>query len=150
MSSTVHVEIEIAAPPVVVFDTIMDPSRLADWVTIHRSVKLISKDAVSEGARMDQVLHIRGVNFKVHWTLASVMRPRQAEWLGRGPAMSYALIGYRLSGSEDGPTRFAYTNEFRVPGGRLGSLASQMVVGHTSEREANDSLMKLKVLIESR
>jgi uncharacterized protein YndB with AHSA1/START domain len=150
MSNTVHVEIEIDAPPALVFDTVMDPGRLADWVTIHRSVALISSDAVSEGARMDQVLHIRGVNFKVHWTLASVRRPFDAEWLGRGPAMSHALIRYRLSGGDDGPTTFAYTNEFSAPGGRLGNLASHVVVGHASEREAHDSLMKLKSLVESR
>jgi len=150
MSNTVHVEIEIAAPPTVVFDTVMDPARLADWVTIHRSFKLISADAVSEGARMDQVLHIRGVSFKVHWTLAAVRRPRDAEWLGRGPAMSHALIRYRLLGGAEGPTRFAYTNEFSAPGGRLGNFASHVVVGHAPEREAHDSLMKLKSLIEGR
>ncbi len=148
--STVHVEIEIAAPPCVVFDTVMDPTRLADWVTIHRSVRVISEDAVSEGARMDQVLHIRGVNFKVHWTLAAVTRPREAEWLGRGPAMSHALIRYRLLGAADGPTTFAYTNEFNAPGGKLGSLASHLVVGHAPEHEAHHSLMKLKALVERR
>lgn len=148
--STVHVEIEIAAPPTVVFDTVMDPARLADWVTIHRSVKVISQDAVSEGARMDQVLHMRGVSFKVHWTLAAVRRPREAEWLGRGPAMSHALIRYRLLGGVDGPTTFAYTNEFSAPGGILGNFASHVVMGHASEREAHDSLMKLKALLERR
>jgi uncharacterized protein YndB with AHSA1/START domain len=150
MSSTVHAEIEIAAPPTVVFDTVMDPGRLADWVTIHRSVTLISGDALSEGARMDQVLHIRGVSFKVHWTLVAVTRPREAEWLGRGPAMSHALIRYRLVGEADGPTKFAYTNEFSAPGGRIGNLASHVVVGHAPEREAYDSLMKLKSLLEER
>ena len=146
----VHAEIEIAAPPSVVFDTVMDPTRLADWVTIHRSVTVISANAVSEGARMDQVLHIRGVNFKVHWTLAAVTRPHEAEWIGRGPAMSKALIRYRLIGGDSGPTTFAYTNEFSAPGGKLGRLASHLVVGHASEHEAHDSLMKLKALIERR
>jgi len=148
--TVVHAEIEIAAPPSVVFDTVMDPAQLADWVTIHRSVTVISEDAVSEGARMDQVLHMRGVNFKVHWTLAAANRPREAEWLGRGPAMSHALIRYRLIGGDAGPTTFAYTNEFSAPGGKLGRLASQLVVGHASEHEAHDSLMKLKALIEGR
>jgi hypothetical protein len=99
---------------------------------------------------MDQVLHIRGVSFKVHWTLAAVMRPREAEWLGRGPAMSHALIRYRLLGGADGPTTFAYTNEFSMPGGKLGNFASHLVVGHVPDREAHDSLMKLKSLIEGR
>ena len=150
MSTTVHAEIEIAAPPALVFDTVMDPNRLADWVTIHRSVTLISADALTEGARMDQVLHIRGVSFKVHWTLVSVTRPREAEWLGRGPAMSHALIRYRLVGDGDGPTKFAYTNEFNAPGGRIGNFASHVVVGHAPDREAHDSLMKLKSLLEQR
>jgi hypothetical protein len=128
----------------------MDPDRLADWVTIHRSVTLISDDALTEGARMDQVLHIRGVSFKVHWTLVAVTRPLEAEWLGRGPAMSHALIRYRLVGGVDGPTKFAYTNEFSAPGGKIGNLASHLVVGHAPEREAHDSLMKLKSLLEER
>ena len=54
-------------------------------MTIQRSVSLKSEDAVTEGARMDQLLHVMGVSFKVHWTLESVSAPRRAEWQGRGP-----------------------------------------------------------------
>ncbi len=49
----------------------MDPNRLGEWVTIHRTVKVRSSDPSEPGARMDQVLHILGVSFKVHWTLDS-------------------------------------------------------------------------------
>ena len=73
--STVHVQIEIDAPPQAVWDTVMDPNRLGEWVTIHRSVKVKSADPREQGARMDQVLHILGVPFKVHWTLESVIAP---------------------------------------------------------------------------
>ena len=143
-------KIEIDAPPAVVFDTVMDPGRLADWVTIHRSVTLISGDALSEGARMDQVLHIRGVNFKVHWTLAVRQRPREAEWLGRGPAMSHALIRYRLSAASTGPPRLpTQMSSVRPAGESATSPATSSSVTH-SEREAHDSLMKLKSLVESR
>ena len=72
--STVHVQIEIDAPPQAVWDTIMDPNRLGEWVTIHRSVKREVGRRREEGAQMDQVLHMRGVSFKVHWTLESVRR----------------------------------------------------------------------------
>ena len=95
--STVHVQIEIDAPPQTVWETVMDPNRLGEWVTIHRSVKVKSPDPREQGARMDQVLHILGVSFKVHWTLESVVVPRQAEWHGRGPALSRALISYKLT-----------------------------------------------------
>ena len=43
---------------------------------------------------------------------------------------------------------FAYTNEFHLPGGRLGNVASRVIVGATSEREANNSLARLKALLE--
>lgn len=146
--STVHVQIEIKVPPQVVFDTIMNPDRLRDWVTIHRSVSNVSPDPSTRGARMDQVLHMRGMSFKVHWTLTSVNAPHEAEWQGRGPAMSNARIRYELRGPDEGPTTFEYTNEFHAPGGPLGNVASRVVVGSASEREARDSLSRLKSLLE--
>ena len=88
----------------------MDPNRLAEWVTIHRSVKLRSSDPTREGAKMDQVLHIMGVSFKVHWTLEHVSVVREAEWHGKGPALSRAMIRYRLKNSEIG-TAFDYFND---------------------------------------
>ena len=97
---------------------------------------------------MEQVLHIRGVSFHVHWTLTALDAPKHAEWEGRGPAHSLARIRYELSGADGGPTRFAYTNEFAPPGGRLGSVADKFIVGATSEREANNSLARLKALLE--
>ncbi|HEX3615219.1 MAG TPA: SRPBCC family protein [Solirubrobacteraceae bacterium] len=146
--STVHVQIDIDAPPSTVWETIMDPNRLAEWVTIHRSVKVKSPNPREEGARMDQVLHILGVSFKVHWTLESVVASRQAEWHGRGPALSRAMISYKLTANPDGTTRFDYVNEFHPPGGPLGSVASRVLIGHVPEREARESLTRLKHLIE--
>jgi uncharacterized protein YndB with AHSA1/START domain len=146
--SLVRAEIQIAAAPQLVFDTIMDPQRLGDWVTIHRSVKWDRGQPLRAGAEMDQVLVMRGVSFHVHWTLVSVSAPRRAEWQGRGPAMSKALIRYSLSGDDNGPTTFEYVNEFSAPGGRLGAVASRVVVGSASEREAQESLQRLKSLLE--
>jgi uncharacterized membrane protein len=147
--SIIHVQIEIDAPPKAVWETVMDPSRLAEWVTIHRSVKVKSSDPCEQGAQMDQVLHILGVSFKVHWTLESVLVPRRAEWHGRGPALSRALISYKLTANPDGTTKFDYVNEFHPPGGPLGSVASRVLVGHVPEREAHESLKRLKRLLET-
>jgi hypothetical protein len=97
---------------------------------------------------MEQVMHMRGVTFKVHWELADVNPPYSAEWLGHGPAHSIARIHYGLSSDGDGGTVFDYTNEFTAPGGRLGSYASSVIVGHASDREAHASLERLKALLE--
>jgi carbon monoxide dehydrogenase subunit G len=146
--SSVHVKIEIDAPPQRVWETVMDPRRLKDWVTIHRSVRNVSDNQMTNGSSMDQVLHMRGVSFRVHWTLSQVHAPSHAEWEGRGPAHSHARIRYELSGNADGPTLFEYINEFEVPGGRLGNVASRVIVGAASEREAKSSLERLKALVE--
>jgi uncharacterized protein YndB with AHSA1/START domain len=146
--SIVHVNIEIDAPLKRVWETIMNPDRFQDWVTIHRSVRNVSESPVREGTTMDQVMHMRGVTFHVHWTLVAVRPPYHAEWEGRGPAYSRARILYDLSGSGDGPTTFEYTNDFMPPGGRVGNAASRMIVGTASDREAHNSLARLKVLLE--
>jgi uncharacterized protein YndB with AHSA1/START domain len=148
--STVHVQTTIDAPVERVWETVMDPSKLKDWVTIHRSIKDVSSQPLRKGSTMDQVLHLRGVSFRVHWTLVDVNAPNHAEWEGLGPAHSRARTRYELcpaSGDGDG-TVFDYVNEFTPPGGRMGAVASRVIVGAASEREANSSLQRLKALLE--
>jgi uncharacterized protein YndB with AHSA1/START domain len=146
--SIVRASIEIEAPLERVWETVMNPNRLGDWVTIHRSVSNCSADQLAPGAQMDQVLSIRGVSFKVHWTLRDVRAPEVAQWEGRGPARSQACIRYELASDGESRTRFDYTNEFRTPGGVLGNVASRVIVGGVSEREAHGSLARLKALLE--
>jgi uncharacterized protein YndB with AHSA1/START domain len=146
--SAVHVEIDIDAPIERVWETIMNPNRLADWVTIHRSVSGVSAHPDQRGATMSQVLHMRGVSFKVHWKLVEVNAPNLAKWEGRGPAHSQAHILYELTPRGETRTHFAYTNEFKTPGGTLGNVASRVVVGNASEREARNTLAQLKRLLD--
>ena len=146
--SVVKQTVEINAPIERVWETIMDPKRFGDWVTIHRSLGEVSSRQMTKGSTMGQTLHMRGVSFHVHWMLIDVKVPSHAEWVGRGPAGSRARTRYELSGDPDGPTRFEYINEFAVPGGRLGTVASRVIVGAASEREAKSSLARLKALAE--
>ena len=126
----------------------MDPDCLKDWVTIHRSVDAVSSRPLHEGSTMDQVLQLRGVSFRVHWTFVEVNQPTYAEWAGVGPGHSRARIRYELTADGDGATQFEYINEFTPPGGRLGTMAGRVIVGAASEREAEQSLTRLKALLE--
>jgi uncharacterized protein YndB with AHSA1/START domain len=146
--STVQTEITIHAPIERVWETIMDPAQLGDWVTIHKSVSNVSQVPLHRGSTMDQTMQVRGLTFQVHWSLVSLDPPHTAQWEGGGPAHSHAVIRYELSSDSDGLTTFRYTNEFHPPGGRIGSLAGRMIVGATSEREARNSLSRLKALLE--
>ena len=145
----VTASIDIDAPRGQVFDAMLDPKRLGDWVTIHRKVNDADGGEPREGFEMEQTLCLRGVNFKVKWKLTEYEPDDSATWEGRGPAHSYARTSYRLT-EVDGGTRFDYENEFHAPGGLLGAAAARALVGGASEREAKATLQKLKRLLEKR
>ena len=146
--SDVATSIDIDASPEDVWRTVMDPTRLSEWVTIHRRINRVDDGTPHEGFKMDQTLCLRHANFKVHWTLTEADRPYAATWEGRGPAGSYARTSYRLKDLDGWRTRFEYENEFKAPGGILGAAASRVIVGGVPEREANRSLQNLKALLE--
>jgi uncharacterized protein YndB with AHSA1/START domain len=146
--TVVTASIEIDAPPDRVYDAVLDPERLHEWVTIHRRVNKADGGNPHEGYEMVQTLCLRGANFKVRWTLTDAERPDHATWEGRGPAHSYARTSYRLTPRDGGRTKFDYENEFKAPGGIVGAAASRALMGGVPEREANRSLQRLKALLE--
>ena len=145
--SRVTASIEIDAPPQRVWETVMDPQCLEQWVTIHR--RLVHTDAGPPrvGFEMEQAIHLRGVTIDVHWELVECEPPRRAVWEGRGPARSRAHTEYLLT-EKGGGTRFDYQNEFRAPLGPVGALVSRALVGGIPLREANRTLQALKGKIE--
>jgi len=145
--SVVRSSVVIAAPPERVWEIVMDPARLPEWVTIHRTVRDVTPGPAHEGSRMEQVLHLRGADIRVRWLLVECREPTFARWEGHGPARSQALIEYRLARTPEG-TRFDYENDFQPPFGAVGAIASRTVMGHVPQREADRSLAALRALAE--
>jgi uncharacterized protein YndB with AHSA1/START domain len=145
--SLVTASIQIAAAPEDVWETVMDPARLGEWVTIHRRLVHADDGPPRVGYTMDQQVHLRGVNIQVHWTLIDCRRGERAVWEGRGPARARAQTEYVLS-AEDGGTRFDYRNEFRPPLGPVGALVGRALVGGMPEREARRTLERLRAYLE--
>ncbi len=146
--SAVDASIQIAAPPEDVWETVMDPSRLSEWVTIHRKLVHADEGRPHVGYTMDQQIHLRGVSLEVHWTLVECRARERAVWEGRGPARSRARSEYLLR-AENGGTRFDYRNEFRPPLGPVGALVSRALVGGMPEREARHTLERLRAYVEA-
>lgn len=146
--STVKASIDIDAPPAKVWAVVMDPKRLADWVTIHRKLGKISDTPLKQGSTLEQTMCLRGVHFKVKWEVDSLQDGRCTEWEGNGPAHSKARTKYVISDNGNGGTRFDYENEFKAPFGPLGVAASKALVGGLPDREAHRSLDALKRLVE--
>jgi carbon monoxide dehydrogenase subunit G len=147
-AKAVNASIDIDAPPEKVWDVVMDPGRLGDWVTIHRKLGKVSDNPLKRGSTLEQTLFLRGANFKVRWAVEGYDKGKRAKWEGKGPARSHASTEYRIEPDGNGGTRFDYMNEFKAPLGPLGSVASRAVMGGVPEREAKKSLAKLKALLE--
>lgn len=145
----VHCAIEIGAPPARVWEVVMDPHRLADWVTIHRRLDDDVPVELKRGTAFGQTLNLRGAHLHVRWTVVDLDPPRRAAWEGSGPAHSRASIVYELRAAGEDRTHFDYTNEFKPPGGPLGAVAGRVLVGGLSQREAQRSLERLKRLVEA-
>ncbi len=146
--SLVTASILLAAPPGEVWKTVMDPTRLGEWVTIHRKLVHADDGPPRVGYTMDQQIHLRGVSLVVHWTLVECRPGERAVWEGRGPARGRAHSEYILK-AEDGGTRFDYRNDFRPPLGPVGALVSRALVGGMPEREATRTLQRLRAYLQA-
>jgi uncharacterized protein YndB with AHSA1/START domain len=138
---------EIDARPEKVWRTVMDPSRLGEWVTIHRKLLRADSGEPRVGFEMDQRIHVRGVSLDVHWKLVECVPCQLAVWEGRGPARSRARTEYRLHADGE-RTRFDYRNEFRAPLGPVGAIVSRALVGGMPQREAQRTLDRLRELVQ--
>jgi carbon monoxide dehydrogenase subunit G len=141
-------EIHIDADPDDVYDTLMDPACLGDWVTIQDELLKAPDGDLETGDELVQRCRIAGKRFKLHWRVEQADRPSKTIWMGRGPLGSKARVTYDLA-ANNGGTDFTYTNEYDLPGGPVGRLAGRAVVG-ASGIEADRTLARLKKLIEKR
>jgi carbon monoxide dehydrogenase subunit G len=142
-------DITINASPKECWEVLMDPQRLADWVSIHQKLKDAPSGILTEGDELTQCLRLMHKNFDVKWKVEQADRPHKAVWEGRGPVRSTASVVYSLKPDGNGATRFHYENEFKAPMGPLGAFFADHAFQRTSEREADKTLDKLKGLLES-
>jgi carbon monoxide dehydrogenase subunit G len=138
---------EIGAAPERVYEVVMDPRRLEDWVSIHESLIEAPRGELKEGAELVQCLKLAGRRFNVHWKVVEDDCPNRVVWEGQGPVHSHAKVIYGLERNGDGGTRFSYMNQYDLPGGPLGRLAGRTVAG-VARKEADKSLERLKKLLE--
>ena len=148
MSEGIRESVLVAASPERVWDLVMDPARLGDWVTTHEGIEEAPDGPLATGSSFTQRLKLAGAPFKVRWTVTECEPPRLARWEGEGPGRSRAFVSYELRGEGEG-TRFDYENRFELPGGVLGRVAGKALGAAGGEREARRSLENLKRLLES-
>jgi carbon monoxide dehydrogenase subunit G len=137
---------DIEAPPERVYELVMDPHRLHEWVTIHDSLIDAPDGELRRGSELTQCLRLAHRRLKVRWTVVEDECPTRVVWEGRGPVHTHARVIYELEPNGQG-TRFSYINEYDLPGGALGRLAGR-TLSHMTEREVDATLARLKRLLE--
>ena len=147
MGDLVEQSVEIDAPIERVWDLVMDPNRLGEWVTIHEEVSELPPGDLVAGSRFRQRMKLKGVPLNVRWEIVEYDPPHHARWAGEAAAGAKAAIVYDLSANGDGTT-FDYVNEFDLPGGKVGRLAGRAFNAASGDREAKRSLKRLKELLE--
>lgn len=138
--------IDIAASPERVYEVVMDPRHLEDWVSIHEALLEAPEGELKKGSELVQCLKLAGRKFNVHWKVVEDDCPRRVVWEGQGPVHSHAKVMYELERNGNG-TRFSYMNQYDLPGGPLGKLAGRSVAG-VARKEADRTLERLKKLLE--
>ncbi len=140
-------DIELGVPPEQVYEAVMDPFHLADWVSIHEGFKEEPPERLDQGAQLVQRLKVAGQGFTVRWTVTEADPPSLVRWEGKGPVGTKARVEYRFSEDGAGRTHFRYVNEYDMPGGPAGKLAGRAVSG-VAGREVDKSLTRLKGMLE--
>jgi uncharacterized membrane protein len=139
--------IRIDAPPQRVYDVVMDPRRLEDWVTIHHHLEEAPSGPLEKGSRLSQCLKLAGKKFSVDWTVVENDPCKRVVWEGRGPVGSKARVTYGFGESTSSCTDFHYVNEYDLPGGALGRVAGRGVA-RVTQKELDATLQRLKRITE--
>ncbi len=126
MSREVRAETELLASPDEVWEIVMDPRRLGEWVTTHDGLEGDVPDLLEQGSKFKQRLKIGGPTFTATWHVVECDPPHHVRWEGEGPGGSSAHVEYKLEAIAE-KTRFTYANRFELPGGPLGRLAGRAV-----------------------
>ena len=127
--------VDVDAPPEAVYELVMDPNRLGDWVSIHDRLVEAPDGELDKDSELAQCLKVAGQRFTVRWRVTKDDRPRHVVWEGRGPLRTRARVTYGFA-ARDGGTRFSYANEYDLPGGVAGKLAGVPCRGWPSARSS--------------
>lgn len=138
--------VDVAAPPETIYELVMDPRRLREWVSIHDRLLWAPDGQLDHGSTLSQRLKVAGRSFTVRWSVTEDDRPRHVVWEGRGPLRTRARVAYDFA-ERDGGTCFTYENEYELPGGPAGKFTAR-AVSRVAKHEVDRSLERLKDLAE--
>jgi uncharacterized protein YndB with AHSA1/START domain len=141
-------EIEVAAPPAAVFDTLMDPYAYADWVVGSKRVRAVDPEWPAVGARFHHTVGAPAVKLDDSTKLLTVEPERRVALEVRFRPVGIGVVTIELQPTAAGPgTRVVLTE--RPKEGPIRSWWARPLDWLTSARNAI-SLRRLRALCERR
>lgn len=141
--ATASTTTEIAADPATVWAVMADPTKMADWVSIHQGFVGEPPAVFEQGTRFTQRVSIMGMPADVAWTLSDVTPGAGSTMTGTGPMGIGVKNTYALVSTGSG-TAVTWTMTFS--GGMVMAVGGQLEAQVGSAQRA--SLESLKKLVE--
>jgi uncharacterized membrane protein len=139
--------IKIGRPPAEVFALLTDLDRLPEWATIVVGTRDVSEFPLREGCTFRQTLRVLGREVESDWRVTELEVPRRVAYEAAAPGGGTLTMRQTVV-SGDGNSRVEIELDYELPGGWLGELLDRGVVEEQNEREAEQSLERLKTLAE--
>lgn len=134
--------VELGVPPAEAFALATDPSRFAEWLTLHKAWPNGAPSSAAPGDEFVQQLAIMGMPADVSWKVQEHEVPTRFVLTGAGPMGAQLTTRISAVPAAEGTT-ISYEAEFS--GGGIQGPMGEMVTQKAGE-ELETSLAKLKDL----
>jgi len=139
--ATASTTTEIAADPAAVWAVMADPTKMADWVSIHQGFVGEPPAAFELGTTFTQRVSIMGMPADVAWTMSEVTAGGGSTMSGNGPMGIGVTNVYALAPSGAG-TSVTWTMTFS--GGMVMAVGGQIEAQvSAAQRTSLDALKKI-------
>lgn len=140
-------KIDIGRSPDDVFALLTDLDRLAEWATVVVETREVSDRPLRNGCTFRQTLRVLGRELETDWRVEELEPPRHVAYAASAPGGGTLTMRQTVA-SRDGGSRVELELEYELPGGWLGELVDRAALEVQNEREAQESLQRLKELAE--
>jgi len=135
--------VELGLPPQEAFQLATDPTRFADWLTLHQAWPKGAPESIDVGAQFIQKVIIMGMPADVQWEVEEHSAPDRFVMRGAGPLGARLATTITAEANASG-TQVCYEAEFS--GGGIQGPMGDMVTKKAGE-EIETSLQRLKGLV---
>ena len=135
--------VEFDAPPEKVWAVVSDPSRLGEWLTLHKAWKGDVPTEFSKGSQVTAVVSLLNMPNTITWTVDEYEPPKQVRLTGTGMAGVKVAITLGVE-PRDGGSAMSITVQFE---GQMIVGAIGQAVEKAGNQELDESTAKLATLI---